>query len=190
MTTSLGGFRGPSGSSSGQRMTGGNIIPKGYQQGQLSQFTPEQTNLFQHLFSHAGPESFLGKLAGGDQSQFEQLEAPALRQFNQFQSDTANRFSQQAPGAMSSQGGSGFRNALNQGASDFAQNLHSRRLDLQRQSISDLLRISESLLGQRPYDKFLMRKKIPFWKQLLLQASDQGREFAGSAAKAYTGGMF
>ena len=167
MTTSLSGSRGPAGSSSGGRTTGGNIIPKGYQQGQLSQFTPEQSQLFQHLFSQVGPQSFLGKLGSGDQSQFEQLEAPAHRQFGQLQSQIANRFSQQAPGALSSRRGSGFSNYSNQAASDFAQDLQSRRVGLQQQALQQMMGISESLLGQRPYEHFLTPKKKPFWKELL-----------------------
>ena len=172
-----------------QGLTGKNKIPKGYEQGQVSQFTPEQMNLFQSLFSQAGPESFLGKLAGGDQSQFEQSEAPALQQFQGLQGNLASRFSGMGSGALRS---SGFKNTLNQASSDFAQGLQSRRMDYQRQAIQDMMGLSQSLLGQRPYDNFLVKKQqqLPFWKQLLLGINDKGQELAGTADKyAMNGGL-
>ena len=160
MTTSLSGsagFKGPSG-------TGRNIIPRGYTHGRIGQFTPEQQQLFQQMFSHVGPESFLGKLASGDQSQFEQLEAPALRQFGALQGNIASRFSGIGSGARKS---SGFQQGLGEATSDFAQKLQSQRLGLQQQAIRDMLGLSEALLNQRPYEQFLMKKKEPFWKELL-----------------------
>lgn len=146
----------------------GNKIPKGYNQGQIQQFTPEQGQLFQQLFSHVSPQGYLSKLAGGDQSAFEQMEAPAMRQFQQLQGQLGSRFSEFAPGAMSAGKGSGFRNVANQATSDFAQDLASRRMDLQRQALMDLMGISSTLLGQRPYEQFLTPKKKPFWQELLM----------------------
>ncbi len=64
---------------------GGSKIPKGYEQGSMQQFTPEQMNLFKSLFGQVGPDSFTSRLAGGDQSMFEQMEAPAMRQFQGLQ---------------------------------------------------------------------------------------------------------
>jgi hypothetical protein len=154
------------GANIGNRATGmqKDIIPKGYQKGQLSQFTPEQMQLFQSLFGQIGPNSFLSKLASGDQSQFEQLEAPALKQFGALQGQIASRFSGMGSGARHS---SGFQNATNQAASDFSQQLQSQRMGLQRQALMDLMGISESLLSQRPYEKFLTEKQVPFWQKLL-----------------------
>jgi hypothetical protein len=140
----------------GPSATGRNIIPKGYKRGQLAQFSPEQMQLFQSLFGNLGPESFLSKLAGGDQSQFEELEAPALRQFNALQGNISSRFSGAGMGARKS---SGFQNTLSQASSDFAQQLQSQRLGLQRQAISDLLGLSNQLLGQRPHKQFLVEKQ-------------------------------
>lgn len=157
-------MKGPSGSSSGRTMTGGNVIPKGYRQGQLANFTPEQMNLFQSLFSQVQPGSFLSKLSGGDEGTFQQLEAPALKQFGQLQGNIASRFSGMGQGARH---GSGFKNTLNQATTDFAQQLQSQRMGLQRQALQDLMGMSESLLGQRPYEQFLTKKQQPWWKQLL-----------------------
>lgn len=178
------GMRGATGGSSGQGMTG-NVIPKGTRQGQIQQFTPEQMQLFQQLFGQLGPESFLGKLAGGDQSMFEQLEAPAMRQFQGLQGQTASRFSGMGTGARHS---SGFQNTANQQTSDFAQALQSQRMGLQNQAIQDLMGLGNQLLGQRPYEQFLMKKPKPWWQELLLGINERGQNLADTAGK-FAGAM-
>ena len=158
---SMSGYRGPAGGNISSKSAGGfkgDITPKGYEKGQLAQFTPDQMKLFQQLFSHVSPDSYLSRLASGDESFFEEMEAPAWRQFAQAQGQLGSRFSQLAPGSMSAQRGSGFQNAAGQLGSDFAMDLASRRRDLQRQAIQDLMGISGELLGQRPYDRFLVEK--------------------------------
>lgn len=159
MSSSLSGYKGPAGTSSGNNMAGSNLmgdkIPKGYQKGQLSQFTPEQMQLFQQMFSNVSPDSYLSKLAGGDQSMFDEMEAPAMRQFQDLQGQNASRFSGMGMGARH---GSGFNNTMNQATSDFAQDLSSRRGELRRQAINDLMGMSNQLLGQRPNEQFLVEK--------------------------------
>lgn len=149
----------------------GNKIPKGYQLGQIQQFTPEQMQLFQSLFSQLGPDSFLSKLAGGDQETFNQLEAPALRQFSGLQGNIASRFSGGAGGQgqeqISSRRSSGFQNTMNQASSDFAQGLQSQRVGLQQQALKDLFGMSNDLLNQRPYDRFLTEKPPSFMQQIM-----------------------
>jgi len=153
------------GANPGNRMTGmqKDIIPKGYQKGQMSQFTPEQMQLFQGLFGNVGQGSYLSRLAGGEEGIFNQLEAPAMRQFSELQGNLASRFSGMGSGARRS---SGFQQASGQATSDFAQQLQSQRMGLQRQALMDLMGMSESLLGQRPYEKFLTEKQTPFWQKL------------------------
>lgn len=145
-------------SSFSKGISGGDKIPKGYREGQLQQFTPEMMELFKQLFSHVGPDSFLSKLASGDQSMFEDIEAPAWRQFQEAQGQLGSRFSQLAPGAMSAQRGSGFQNEAGQQASDFAMQLRSQRQGLQRQGLQDLMQLSQMLLGQKPYERALFEK--------------------------------
>lgn len=160
MSTSL---TGGTGLRSGAGMTG-NQIPGGYRSGQLSQFTPEQQQLFQSLFGHLGSNSFLSRLASGDQSQFEQLEAPAMRQFGALQGNIASRFSGMGTGARRS---SGFQNTMNSASQDFASQLQSQRMGLQRQALQDLFGMSNTLLNQRPYEQFLVEKPMSFLQQLL-----------------------
>lgn len=142
----------------------GNKIPKGYQANQLQQFSPEQMKLFQSLFGHLGQGSYLSRLAGGDQELFGEMEAPAMRQFAGLQGDLASRFS--GMGSFGGRKSSGFQNTANQASSDFAQGLQSRRQELQRQAISDLMGMSGNLLQQKPYQQFLS-KKPDFLSQIL-----------------------
>ncbi len=151
----MGGSRGPAGNMQQGNSAGKDIIPKGYRKGQLQQFTPEQMELFQQMFSQVDPESFLSKLAGGSQQGFEQMEAPAIRQFQELSGQNASRFSGMGMGA---RGGSGFQNVQNQATSDFAMNLQANRMNLQRQAIQDLMGLSSNLLGQRPQENFLVQK--------------------------------
>ncbi len=185
------GFRMATGAGLGNA-TGGpvgrnNKVPKGYSLGQLDQFTPEQHNLFQQMFGQLGPDSFLSKLAGGDEDTFNQIEGPALKQFSGLQGNLASRFSGMGSGARRS---SGFQNTSNQAASDFAQQLQANRTGLQQQATRDLMGFGNELLNQRPYEQTLTKKSLPFWKQLLLGINERGMDAAGSMAKAaMMGGM-
>ncbi len=195
----VGSFRGSSGSSLRGQSSGGfkDKVPSGYSKGQLQQFTPEQMQLFSQLFSHISPDSQLSQLASGDESAFSAMEAPAWRQFQEAQGQLGSRFSQLAPGAMSAQRGSGFQNAAGQLGSDFAMQLASKRQELQRQALGDLMGISNSLLGQRPYDRFLAQKPQKFqdqsggssgWGGLIgAGIGGLGGFFAGGPAGALTG---
>lgn len=137
----------------------------GHKVGQMQNFTPEQMQLFQRMFSQLGPDSFLSKLAGGDEETFNQMEAPALRQFSGIQGNLASRFSGMGMGARRS---SGFKNTMNAAGSDFAQDLQSKRMGLQNQAIKDLHGMSTDLLNQRPFKNFLIEpnKKKSFLEQI------------------------
>lgn len=184
MNTSMSGYQGMRGATGGLAGSGSRI-PKGYSQGTLQQFTPEQMQLFQSLFSQVSPQSYTGRLAGGDQSLFGEIEAPALRQFNELQGNIASRFSGMGSGARRS---SGFQNASSAAASNFAQDLQSRRQMLQQQAIQDLMGMSSSLLQQRPQQNFLVRNapKRSFLKSLF----GGGLPLAGAAAGGFFGGPF
>lgn len=155
----MGSSRGPAGRSSGNNRAGanfaGDIIPKGYKVGQLAQFTPEMMKQFSSLFSHVGPESYLARLAGGDEELLRQSEAPAWRDFQEAQGQLASRFSGLGMGARR---GGGFQNAANQQSQDFAMQLQSNRQNLMRQGYKDLFEMSNLLLNQRPYERFLQEK--------------------------------
>jgi hypothetical protein len=136
----------------------GDIIPTGHRLGKIGQFDEKQTDLYNRSFENLGPDSYLSRLSMGDQSLFDEMEAPALRQFNQIQGNLASRFSGAGLGARNS---TGFQNTSNQYTSNFVQDLQSRRQDLQRQATIDLMGLSRELLNQRPYEKFLTKKQYP-----------------------------
>lgn len=162
-------------------------IPSGYKKASVNQFTPEQMELFQQLFSKLGPDSFLNRLAEGDESLFEEMEAPAHRQFAQSQGNIASRFSGMGLGARK---GSGFQNTMNQAASDFAQDLQGKRMDYQRQAINDLMSMANQLLGQRPQENMLVEKQKPWWQEALTAgASGVGQGIGRGAVAAATGGV-
>jgi hypothetical protein len=171
----------PSGKSMTKRGGGRNdVIPKGYRKGQVQNFTPEMMDLFQSLFGYLGPDSDIARLAGGDQSRFDEIEAPAFRQFNDVLEGISNRFSGgSGRGSLGGRRSSAFQNANTAAASNFAQDLASRRHDLSRQAIQDLMGMSNQLLGQRPYEQFLQPKQ---------QKEPSGWETFGQSALRTAGG--
>lgn len=164
---------------------GGNSIPRGMKQGSIQNFSPEQMQLFQSLFSNLTPDSFLGKLSQGDQSTFDQLERPALKQFSEIQGNLASRFSGMGSGARHS---SGFQNASNQASSDFASQLQSERLGIQNKALQDLMSFSQMLMGQKPQDQFLYEdKKSNFWNNLgSLIGGGLSSSFGGDLASIFS----
>lgn len=158
MATSLGGS---SGFMKPGQTTG--LKGSGYTSGTMQQFTPEQMSLFQRLFSNVGPDSLTSKLASGDQSTFDQLEKPALKQFNALQGNIASRFSGMGMGGRRS---SGFQNAMTTANQDFSSQLRAQRMGLQQQAIQSLHGMSNDLLNQRPYENMLMPQQKPFWQEL------------------------
>ncbi len=143
------GYKSPNG-------TTGNKIPKGYRLGQIQQFDEGQMGLYQQGMQNVGPDSYLSRLAGGDQSLFDEMEAPALRQFNELQGGIASRFSGQGMGGRRS---SGFQNTMSAASQDFASQLQAQRMDLRNKAIKDLHSMSQDLLGQRPYEQFMIKKQ-------------------------------
>jgi len=173
MATSL-GSRGPA----------GNKIPKGYSAGRLQQYTPEAMSLYQSLFPYVSPGSKLAQQAAGSDEGFAPYEDYAQRQFQEATGQLASRFSGMGMGARR---GSGFQNLATQGAQDFASQLAMQRQGLQRQALMDLMGISESLLGQRPYENFLIKKQP---KQSMFQKIlGAGLPVAGAAIGGAFGGI-
>lgn len=196
------GMRGPTGDNLGSTMAGrsslgpysGQKLAGGFKQGQLTNFTPEQMQLFQSLFSQVGPESYTAKLARGDQGLFEEMEAPAHRQFEGALGSIANRFSNPGQGALSARRSGGFNRYTSQAASDFAQDLQSRRQALQRQAIADLLGMSRDLLHEQPYGNYAYGGPQPQKKSFLEQilgplGAGVGTFFGGPAGGAALGGL-
>lgn len=134
----------------------GNKIPKGYSLGQMQNYDPQQMQTYQNQFQHVSPDSYLGKLAAGDQSEFAALEAPALRQLNEIQGNTASRFSGMGQGGRRS---SGFQNTMSAQTNNFAEQLQAQRMNIRNQAIQSLMSMSNTLLGQSPYEQFMVKNQ-------------------------------
>jgi len=139
-------------------------VPSGYKKFSIQNMTPEQMELLENSIGQLGPDSFLSRLAGGDQSMFEEMEAPALRQFSELQGNIASRFSGAGTGSRRS---SGFQNTMSSAASNFAQDLQSKRTDMRSQALRDLMGFSNQLLQQRPFDQGLVEKPQSGLQQFL-----------------------
>jgi hypothetical protein len=161
----------------------GDIVPTGQRVARLQNYTPQAMEQYENMFQHVGPDSYLSRLAGGDQSMFDELEAPAWQQFQQAQGQLASRFSGQGMGGRS---GSAFQNAGGQLANDFAMNLQSQRMGMRNQALKELMGYSDALLNQKPYEKAMYDKpegKKNFWQKM----GGGALRAAGTAAGTYFG---
>lgn len=140
-------------------------------------YLPAQMELYQRMFQNVSPDSQTARLAAGDPSAFEQMEAPAMRQFQDLQGQTASRFSGMGMGARK---GSGFANEMNQATSNFAQDLQSKRQALSQQAIKDMMSMSGELLG---YEFKGKPKKKKWWESLI----EGGAPIIGGALGAFGG---
>lgn len=142
--------------------------PSGYKFLSLPSMTPEQMSLFRERIGQSGryggqAVDYLGRLAAGDEGAYEQMEAPALRTYQQrLIPELAERFQQ--GGMLKS---SAFAGAASEGAADLAERLAAQRAGIQQRSVESLLGLESSLLGARPYESFLQPKKKKWWESLL-----------------------
>jgi hypothetical protein len=138
----------------------GDRIPEGYDVAELQNFDRKQMKIYRQSAKSVGKNSYLSRLAGGDQSLFTEMEAPANRQFQGQLGNLASRFSMGGGGrgSMSSRHSSGFQNQATAASSNFQQDLQSRRQELQRQAIMDMHNISQQLMGLRPKERSLVQK--------------------------------
>lgn len=129
----------------------GRNLPEGYSE--IDNWTPEMHDLYNRNMGNLGEDSFINKVAQGDEETFNQLEAPGKRQFTATQGNIASRFSGGGggQGAMSSRRSSGHQNFQNAAASDFAEKMQSNRVSMQMQAIKDMSQMSNDLLRQEPY---------------------------------------
>ncbi len=144
----------------------GNQAISGYKTQQLPTMTPQMMQLFQSLLGGSGGGanaglSHLSGLASGNQSSFEEQEAPAYAAFNKSLGQIGSKFSQ-----FGAQDSSAFQNAVSGAGGQLAQNLQGQRSDIRNNAIKDLLGFSNQLLGKQPFENFL-------------QKEDEGFDFGG-----------
>lgn len=172
--------------------------PHGYSKFRSNNYTQAQNQQYNRLYGLVGPESSTYKTAMGDQSQFDEMEAPALRQFGALQGNLASKFSGAGMGARRS---SGHQNSQNAAAQDFAGQLQANRQGLQRQAVQDLMGLSQQLLQSGPYTSGYAAKGAkegiaggyggPTGTVLgTIGGSYYGQPAAGAAIGNATGGLF
>jgi hypothetical protein len=141
----------PTGSSAGSQSISGHSLKS------IPNFTPQMMKLFESLLGGVGGGAnaglgHLSKLASGDESAFQEMEAPAYASFNKTLGTIGSRFSQYG-----AQDSSAFQNAVSGAGGDLAQQLQGQRSQVQTDAISKLLGFSNQLLGQKPYENVLQK---------------------------------
>jgi hypothetical protein len=134
----------------------GDYVPSGFRKGRINQYNPDQERVIGEWGDEMGPDSYLSRLAGGDEDLFNDIEAPAHRQFQEKIGQLSSRFSGMGTGGRHS---SGFQNEGSAASSNFAQDLQAQRQGLTTSSDAWILQgMRDSFLGQRQYDDFLIEK--------------------------------
>ena len=132
----------------------------GYRVKEIPTMGPQQKSIYDILFGAVQPNlgpgiSQLGQLARGAPGAFKDLEAPALRQFQQI---TAPRLAEaQTAGGRGLS--SGYLNRLTQAGQDFAQNLQSQRLGLQQNALAQLLGLGQNLMNTQTSQPFITKRR-------------------------------
>ena len=163
-------------------MSSSTNIP-GYKTKQLPNMSPEQMQFFTQLLQQlqGGTQygvDFLSKLAAGDEGLFEELEAPAYRNFEKTLGQIGTRFSHLGAGDSSY-----MQNAVSGAGSELAQDLQAKRVEMRNNAINSLLNNSQQLLSKSPYDNVLIpNKQGPDWGGLI-------GGVIGGGAGAYYGGL-
>jgi hypothetical protein len=145
--------------------------------------SPQQMDVFRQLLGGARGgidpilEQLRGLAGGGNEEMWSQLEAPALRQFQQLQGGIGARFSGLGSGAQSS---SAFQHAQTGGAQELAERLQSQRLGLQQGAQDRLLALVEQLLGMTLGERALIPKKQSGWQSLLGSLGGLGAQLGGT----------
>ena len=116
---------------------------------------PSRTALYEQLAggaTRALPQGFdfISRLLGGDESIFQELEAPALRQFQeQIIPGLSERFTGMGLGA---QGSSGYQQTLGAAGSRLAQDLAGQRAQYRMSALDRLLAQAGQTMQARPFD--------------------------------------
>jgi hypothetical protein len=154
-------------------------LPKGYDMYSLPTMGGDQKSIYDLISGHfkegAGDiyEKIFG-LAGGNSDMFAQLEAPAIRQFNeQIAPGIANRYAGSGIG-----GSSGMQNSLSAAGSNLAENLQSQRTGLMERSIQSVLGLGDRLMSQ-PTQQFGLVQKQNILNQIMQLLGGVGGNIAG-----------
>ena len=132
-----------------------------------------------------GMQNMFG-IAAGDQDLFGQLEAPAMRQFQQqIAPGIANRYT-----GAGMKGSSGFENALSSAGSNLAENLQGQRMKYQMSAMDRVMHLMEMLTGMKTEQTGLSaNSKGTDWGALTTSALQLGAAFIPGAGPAVSAGI-
>lgn len=156
--------------------------PKGYSPYSQQTMDPQALGFRNQLMGALQPgamggANFLSKLAGGDESMFQQMEAPAWNALESGMGMAGTRYSNMGMGAQNS---SGFKQAMGGIAGQFGQQLASQRMSLQQQAIRDLFGMSSELMGMKTMESGLVKKPPSGWEQIMSLISGSGADIAST----------
>lgn len=150
-------------------------IPQGYDTFNYETMGGGQKQLYDYLQSMMmnqggkGMQNLFG-MAGGDQDLYSQLEAPAMRQFQQqIAPGIANRYT-----GSGLKGSSGFENSLANAGSNLAENLQSQRMGYQQHAMDRVMELMERLTGMSTNQAGLVQKPQTDWAGMFSSLANTG----------------
>lgn len=155
-----------------------------YEQLQVPTKDPRQMELYQQVASALGPHlrgsvEGMGQMAaGGTPEQWAQLEAPAMRQYQQAIGGIGARYSGLGMGTQKS---SAFQNELTGSAADLAERLQGNRMSLQQNAQRQLLELYKHLMSTDTFENLFMEKE---------RRNPWGGLFSGATSGATAGSAF
>lgn len=131
----------------------------GYKVKKIPTMGEDQKGLYDQLYGSIRPAlgpatSQLSQLAQGSPGMFQQLEAPAFRQFKE---QLMPRLAEQ----QTARGGgrsSGYLNRLEGATSNFAQDLQSQRMGLQQNALAQILGLGQNLMNTQTEQPYYQKK--------------------------------
>ena len=155
-------------------------LPSGYSAYSLPTMGSDQKGIYDMLkgqFQGGAGDVYqkLFGMASGDEGTFDQLEKPALRQFNEvIAPGIASRYS--GSGISNS---SGMQNSIAGAGASLAEQLQSQRTGLMRQSMQDVLGLGNMLLGT-PTQQFGITQKESLLRDLMQLLGTAGGQFGST----------
>lgn len=154
-------------------------IPKGFGMYSLPTMGGGQADIYNMLksgFEGGGGDVYknLFGLAQGKSDLFQQLEAPALRQFQQ---QIAPQIAGRYAGSGIS-GSSGMQNSLAAAGQSLAENLQAQRMGLMERSMQNVLGLGNTLLGT-PTQQFGLYQKENLLKEIMQMLGSAGAQVGG-----------
>jgi hypothetical protein len=163
----------------------------GYRVKQIPTMGPQQKGLYDELYGSIRPAlgpaaNQLSQIASGSPEAFQQLEAPAFRQFRE---QLLPQLAQQQTTRHGRGRSSGYLNRLEGATSNFAQDLQAQRMGLQQNAMSQLFGMGQNLMNTQTQQPFLQQKTSSRLLEALGGLFGRSPEIAMAIAKMASGVM-